>query len=327
MLDVTQTPLPSGFGWQTTAAQVLSGLDLRDRRAVITGGHSGIGRETTRALAAAGARVVVGARAPDAARAALDGIPGVSVVPLDLADLDSVAAAAAAILRAHPRIDLLINNAGVMACPETRVGPRWELQFASNHLGHYALTNRLWPALRGGARVIVLSSAAHHYSTMRWDDVHFEQGYDKWLAYGQSKTANALFACHLDRRGRTHGVRAFSVHPGVIATPLQRHIGQDEMRQLGWIDAEGKPAIPDLKTPEQGAATTLWAATSARLEGLGGRYCEDVDIAAWFVPGNEGRAGVKPHALDPDQAERLWAYSARLTGVDAFAAEDSAGGS
>lgn len=318
-----QKPLPSGFDWQATATEVLSGIDLHGKRAVVTGGHSGIGLEATRALAGAGAEVIVGSRDKTAARAALGGIAGVRVEHLDLANLDSVQAFADTLVGRLPRVDILINNAGVMACPEARVGDQWESQFAINHLGHYALANRLWPALAGGARVVSLSSAAHHFSPMRWYDVHFEDGYDKWLAYGQSKTANALFAFQLDRLGRAHGVRAFSVHPGAISTPLQRHITVEEMLALGWIDTDGNPNIPKLKTPEQGAATEIWAATSPSLNGLGGEYCEDVDIARWFVPGEEGVGGVKTHALDPYDAKRLWAYSAKLTGIDAFAGGSS----
>ena len=204
---------------------------------------------------------------------------------------------------------MLINNAGVMACPEKRIGPGWESQFAINHIGHFALTTWMWSALEGGARVVSVSSAGHHNSPIRWNDIHFERGYDKWLAYGQSKTANALFAVHLDRSGREAGIRAFSLHPGKIFTPLQRHLSQAEMVEAGWLDVDGAPADPTFKTPEQGAATAVWAATSPMLAELGGLYCEDCDVALRAETTDEPFVGVRSYATDPDEAERLWKYS------------------
>ncbi|WP_454690051.1 SDR family NAD(P)-dependent oxidoreductase [Achromobacter aloeverae] len=322
-----QSPIGSGFGAATTAAEVLAGRKLSDITALVTGGHSGLGLETTRALASAGAHVTVAARDVAAARAKVAGIAGIASVAverLDLSDLASVGDFARRFLAGGRRLDILICGAGIMACPETRVGPGWEAQFATNHLGHYALANLLWPALAGGARVVAVSSAGHHQSGIRWDDVQFTRGYDKWLAYGQSKTANALFALHLDRLGRHAGVRAFSLHPGKIFTPLQRHLAREEMVAAGWLDADGHPADPTFKTPPQGAATQVWAATSPRLAGLGGLYCEDCDIARMDDGEPPSFTGVRPYAADPEQAERLWALSARLTGIDAF--RDSRGG-
>jgi NAD(P)-dependent dehydrogenase (short-subunit alcohol dehydrogenase family) len=318
-MTTAQQPIPSGFGAQSTAAEVLQGIDLTGKLAVVTGGYSGIGIETTRALAAAGAHVVVPARRPDTAREALAGIEDVELDELDLADLDSVKSFAERLLASGRAIDIVIDSAAVMACPETRVGPGWEAQFATNHLGHYALVNRLWPAIeRGGGRVVAVSSSGHHNSAMRWDDVQFTRGYDKWQAYGQAKTANALFAVQLDRYGAERGVRAFAVHPGGILTPLQRHLPKQEMVDRGWIDEDGTPLNPPgFKTPEQGAATQVWAATSPQLDGKGGVYLEDCDIAVPAPPGT--RKGVKPYAVDPEEAARLWALSASLTGVDAFA--------
>lgn len=319
MID-QQKPLGSGFGAQTTATEVLTGIDLSGKIVIVTGGHSGLGLETTKALAGAGARVIVAARQPVAAEMATQGLLRVAIDELDLSDLDSVGAFAERILAAGIHVDMLINNAGIMACPETRVGPGWEAQFATNHLGHFALTNRLWPALRGGARIISVSSAGHHSSPIRWEDIQFTHGYDKWLAYGQSKTANALFAVHLDRLGQDDGVRAFSLHPGKIFTPLQRHLTTDEMTAEGWLDASGVPADPTFKTPQQGAATQVWLATSPQLSGLGGLYCEDCDVAVRAEASGQPFLGVKRHATDRDDAARLWALSAELTGVDAFAA-------
>jgi len=304
-----QHPIGSGFNARSTASDVLAGLDLTGTTAVVTGGYSGIGLETTRALANAGASVIVPARRPETAAANLDGVKGVEVDELDLADLDSVRAFAERRLADGRRIDILINGAGVMACPETRTPRGWELQFATNHLGHYALVNRLLPLL-DGARVVSVSSGGHGLSAIRWDDPHFAEGYDRWLAYGQSKTANVLFAVELDRLG----VKAFALHPGAILTPLQRHIPVEEQREMGWMDAEGNP--PEyFKTTEQGAATQTWAATSPKLDGLGGVYLEDCEVAEVTAEG----PGVRPHAIDPDEAQRLWAYSAELTGVNAFA--------
>ncbi|MFD5542933.1 SDR family NAD(P)-dependent oxidoreductase [Streptomyces sp. NPDC127079] len=318
----TTTPqhkIGSGFDAQSTADDVLAGLDLQGRLAIVTGGYSGLGLETTKALTKAGAHVVVPARRAAAAREALAGLERVEVDELDLGDLDSVRGFAERFLTSGRPVDFMIDNAGIMACPETRVGPGWEAQFATNHLGHFALVNRLWPALApGGARVVSVSSRAHHFSGIRWDDVQWEHGYDKWEAYGQAKTANVLFAVHLDRLGRDFGVRAFALHPGGILTPLQRHIPREEMIERGWIDEQGTVLNPQgFKTPAQGAATQTWAATSPQLEGMGGVYLEDCDIAEPAV--SDGTTGVQPWAVDPDQAARLWDLSAELTGVNAFA--------
>jgi NAD(P)-dependent dehydrogenase (short-subunit alcohol dehydrogenase family) len=239
---------------------------------------------------------------------------------LDLGDLESVRGFAERFLASGRSIDFMIDNAGIMACPETRVGPGWEAQFGTNHLGHFALVNRLWPAIEpGGARVVSVSSRAHHFAGMRWDDVHWQHGYDKWEAYGQAKTANVLFAVHLDKLGADHGVRAFSLHPGGILTPLQRHIPKEEMVERGWMDEQGNVLNPQgFKTPQQGAATQVWAATSPQLSGMGGVYLEDCDIAE-PAPDSGERTGVKSWATDPEQAARLWKLSAELTGVNAFA--------
>ena len=316
-MTTAQAPIGSGFGFSSTADDVLEGIDLTGRLALVTGGYSGIGTETTRALVRAGARVVVPARRPEKAREELADLgDAVEVDELDLGDQDSVRGFVARFLAGDRSLDLLIANAGIMACPETRVGPGWEAQFGTNHLGHFALVTGLWPALArdGGARVVSLSSMGHHRGGIRWDDVMWTHDYDKWTAYGQAKTANALFARHLDTLGAEHGVRAFSVHPGGILTPLQRHLPREEMVKLGWVDEDGNPAGPGFKTPEQGAATSVWAATSPRLDGLGGVYCEDCDIAV----ASEGRfrAGVAEWATDPEQAARLWALSVELTGSD-----------
>jgi NAD(P)-dependent dehydrogenase (short-subunit alcohol dehydrogenase family) len=199
----------------------------------------------------------------------------------------------------------------------------FEAQLATNHLGHFTLANLLWPLLAAGdgARVVALTSTGHKRSGIHWDDLQFEHGYDKWDAYGQAKTANSLFAVWLDELGRGAGVRAFAAHPGGIFTPLQRHLAKEEMIAAGWLDADGNPD-DRFKTPEQGASTSTWAATSPRLEGMGGVYCENTDIAKPTDPGSPTARieGVDPHAIDRDSAARLWAVSAELTGVDAFAA-------
>ncbi|MFI7117874.1 SDR family NAD(P)-dependent oxidoreductase [Amycolatopsis sp. NPDC049868] len=315
-MTTAQHKIGSGFGARSTAGEVLNGIDLSGKLALVTGGYSGLGLETTRALANAGAHVVVPARRPADAEAALAGISGTEVGELDLADLASVEAFARRFLGTGRPIDILIANAGIMAAPERRVGPGWESHFAICHLGHHALVNRLWPALKaaGGARVVTVASSGHHSSPMRWDDVQFDRGYDRWLAYGQAKTANVLFAVHLDKLGADHGIRAFSLHPGAILTPLQRHLKREEMVERGWIDEQGNQADPDFKSPEQGAATQVWAATAPQLHGLGGLYCEDCDVAE--IAAEEGEwVGVRPYAIDAGEAERLWRFSVGLTGV------------
>jgi NAD(P)-dependent dehydrogenase (short-subunit alcohol dehydrogenase family) len=317
-----QHPIGSGFGYRSTAAEVLEGLDLSGKVAIVTGGYSGIGVETTKALIGAGAHVVVPARRPDRAREVLDGT-GAEVDELDLGDLDSVHGFARRFLDSGRPVDILINNAAIMACPETRIGPGWEAQFATNHLGHFVLTNLLWPALTagGGARVVALTSTGHKNSGIRFDDLMFEHGYEKWQAYGQAKSANSLFAVHLDALGQDADVRAFAAHPGGILTPLQRHLTTEEMTNAGWIDSSGTPD-DRFKTTEQGASTSTWAATAPKLDGMGGVYCENCDIAAPTEVGSPTARlqGVDAHAIDPDVAARLWTVSAELTGVNAFAA-------
>ncbi len=315
-----QAPVGSGLHAKSTALEALAGVDLSGRNAIVTGGYSGIGLETVRALASAGAAVTVPARrwetAEDALAGIADDLPGsVAVGSMDLADLGSVQAFVSDYLAGHDRLHLLINNAGIMACPLTRIGPGWESQFGVNHLGHFALSVGLLPALRAaeGARVVALSSTAHIRGDVLWEDPHFDSAtYDKWRAYAQAKSANALFALGADERWQADGIRAFSVHPGGIFTPLQRHLSDDEMAAMGWKNPDGTipPQVQALfKTPEQGASTTVFAATSAKLSGLGGLYCEDADVAALASEESPPYQHARPWICDPEGAERLWDMS------------------
>lgn len=317
-----QEPITSGFGHDTTAADVLAGVDLKGCSAIVTGGYSGLGLETVRALVGAGVAVTVPARRPEQAKKVLSdaGLKAVNVQGMDLGDQSSVREFARSYLGSGRGLDILINNAAIMAAPETRVGPGWEAQFATNHLGHFTLTNELWPVLAdGGARVVALSSTGHKISGIHWEDPQFTSGYDKWQAYGQAKTANSLFAVELDRRGAEHGVRAFAVHPGGIMTELQRHLPREEMVAAGWMNDAGV-VREGFKTPAQGAATSVWAATAAKLDGMGGVYCEDCDIARPTDSSSPMARffGVDAHAIDPAAAARLWDLSAELAGVNAL---------
>jgi NAD(P)-dependent dehydrogenase (short-subunit alcohol dehydrogenase family) len=311
-MTTIQKPINSGYGEGTTARDVIRNLRLDGSTAVVTGGYTGVGLETVRALAAAGARVIVPARAPDKARAAVSGMDRVEIESLDLSDPTSIDAFAARFLASGRPLHILVNNAGVMATPFARDARGFECQLATNHLGHFQLTARLWPALRRSraARVVSLSSRGHRRAAFDFDDPHFQRRpYDKWLAYGQSKTANALFALALDARGQPQGVRAFSVHPGAVLTDLMRHMPNEEARAA----VAAARAESGLKSMEEGAATSVWCATSPQLEGMGGVYCEDVDIAQAVAADFPGPRGVRPWAMDPDLAERLWTKSEEWT--------------
>ena len=312
-----QAPLGSPFGYRSTAREVVAAADIAGKRIVVTGGYSGIGTQTVAALAAGGASVLVGARRLDQANEVLSALEGdITAFELDLSDPASIDAFATQVAEKWDRIDILINNAAVMANPLTRDSRGFESQFATNHLGHFQLTARLWPLLAaaGNARVVALSSIGHRLGAPDLDDPNWEaRDYSNWPAYGAAKSANALFALHLDHLGEKHGVRAFSVHPGGIATPLQRHLTMEEQKAMGWYDDEGN-VHEAFKSTEEGAATTVWAATSPLLEEHGGVYCEDCDIAAPFSEDNP-RGGVHPHVLDADLAAALWSKSEELTGV------------
>ncbi|MCY1018560.1 oxidoreductase [Pyxidicoccus sp. MSG2] len=312
-MTTKQEPLNSGYGARTTAREVLGNRRLDGALAVVTGGYAGVGLETTRALAAAGATVVVPARTPDKARAALAGLERVELEHLDLSEPASIDAFAARFLASGRPLHMLVNNAGIMATPLVRDSRGFESQLATNHLGHFHLTARLWPALRKahGARVVSLSSRGHRRASIDFEDPHFERRpYDKWIAYGQSKTANALFALALDARGEPQRIRAFSVHPGAIMTELVRWMSDEELHAI-----RSASAADFYKNTEQGAATSIWCATSPQLEGLGGVYCEGVDIAQAVPADFPEQRGVRPWAMDPDLAERLWTKSEAWTGV------------
>lgn len=311
-----QFAVSSSFGAATVASDALRGIDLSYQIAVVTEGHSGLGLETTRALAQAGAQVIVTAKDAMAAYLNVRDISNVTVAQLDLSNFGSIRDFAARHLATCRHIDILIANAEVMACPEIRVDLGLEAHFATNHLGHYALVNLLWPALRGSARVIVVSSANHHQSGIRWGDVQFRKRYDKWLAYAQSKTANVLFAVHLDRLGLREGVRAFSVNPGKTLAHLQWPLFREDRVGSNRKYLNHQYSHPIIKTASQGAATQLWAATSLLLTGLGGLYCEDCGIARQTMDEPPSGRGVRGYAIDLVEARRLWALSAELTGVN-----------
>ena len=326
-MTTERKPLPSGLGARTTAEEALGGADLRGKVAIVTGGHAGLGLETTRVLSNAGATVVVGSRDTRKAQTAVAKMKNVEVGELDLASPASVDRFASEFLKSRRALHLLINNAGVMATPLTRDERGYEMQFATNHLGHFQLTARLWEALKRarGARVVTLSSRGHSRGEVDLNDPNFERRpYDKWAAYGQSKSANSLFAVELDKRGQKHGVRAFAVHPGGILTDLLKYMTDEELSRYGIHRENGVVKIPDVtkvperfKTVEEGAATTIWCAVSAQLNGKGGVYCEDCDIAAMVPADSKLKSGVRPWAVDKVAAEALWSLSEKLTSVPA----------
>jgi len=311
-----QVKTGSGFGLRSNATEVIAGCDLNGKTAIVTGGYSGLGFETVRALVGAGAKVYVPARRPDMAVKALSEFGDkVVVAAMDLGDLDSVARFTADFVATNTAIDILINNAAIMACPETRVGNGWEAQFGVNHLGHFAMTKGLLPAvLKAGApRIVSLSSIAHKQSDIRWDDIHFTaEPYDKWKAYGQAKTANALFAVSLQAKFGGEGLLAFSVHPGGILTPLQRHLPVEEMVAMGWTDEDGnvsEAASKMFKSTEGGAATSIWCATAPKIADYAGLYCEDCDVANLMTDESLRFFDVAAWAIDEAGADRLWKIS------------------
>lgn len=314
------------FNSESTTDEVIAGIDLRGKTAVVTGASAGLGTETAKTLAGAGAQVVMLARDPGKLEAAVASIRElhadalIETQLLDLADLASVRSAASSLLERFGQIHLLINNAGVMACPLARTVDGFELQFGTNHLGHFLFTCLLAPALIAAApaRVVNLSSAGHKFATVDFEDPNYlQRDYEKWTAYGQSKTANALFSVGLNARLSAAGVTAVAVHPGTIVTELGRHLDADDIKALTSriserTNSSGKASA--YKSIPAGAATSVWAATSVELEGRGGLYLEDCHIGE---PELEGAAdGYAPHALDPVAAEQLWQLSEQLVGQD-----------
>jgi NAD(P)-dependent dehydrogenase (short-subunit alcohol dehydrogenase family) len=312
------------FGAESTTDEVLAGVDLSGKRILVTGVSAGLGVETARTLAAHGAEVVGAARNLDKARAATEQVRAqatnggsLELVELDLASLASVRACADALMAAGRPFDLIIANAGVMACPKGVTADGFETQFGTNHLGHFVLVNRIASLLKAGGRLVNLSSAGHRYSDVDLDDPNFEHTpYTEFSAYGRSKTANILFAVEFDRRHKAAGVRATAVHPGGIRTELSRHLKPETLEALiASINAGQPPGAPPFayKTIPQGAATSVWAGVVAAADAVGGLYCEDCHVAE-VVEDAAIRQGVRPYALDPEHAKALWAKSEEMVG-------------
>jgi NAD(P)-dependent dehydrogenase (short-subunit alcohol dehydrogenase family) len=322
-----QHPIASGFNAKSTATEVIKGIDLTGKIAIVTGGNAGIGLETTRVFAAAGATVIVPARDIEKAKKNLAGVPKVEIAAMDLARPESIDAFAETFLASNRPLHLLINNAGIMWVPLQRDSRGIESQLATNYLGQYHLAARLWPALKraNGARVVNVSSYGHQMAPFNFDDPNFQhREYQTLLAYGQSKTASNLFALELDNRAKAFHVRAYSLHPGSIAgTELARDADIEMFKDMGFFDENGhiRPEIQaGLKTIPQGAATTVWCATSPMFNGIGGVYCEDGDIAeldlgSFGKDNGLGSRGVQPYSLDETNAKKLWELSEKMTGV------------
>jgi NAD(P)-dependent dehydrogenase (short-subunit alcohol dehydrogenase family) len=307
------------FGATSTTDDVLAGVDLSGKRVLVTGVSAGLGVETARTLAAHGAHVTGTARDLDKARGALAaaGAEGIELVEMDLASLASVRAAADALNAKGDKFDLVIANAGVMATPLGKTADGFEIQFGTNHLGHFVFINRIADLIKDGGRLVNLSSSGHRYSDVDLDDPNFERtDYAPFIAYGRSKTANILFAVEFDRRHKGRGVRATAVHPGGIQTELARHMAPGALdalvTQLNDARPEGAPPF-ELKSIPQGAATSVWAGVVAPADEVGGHYCEDCHVAG-FSEGSEIREGVRPYALDAEHAKALWAKSEELVG-------------
>ncbi|GEP94059.1 SDR family NAD(P)-dependent oxidoreductase [Chitinophaga cymbidii] len=318
-----QHPLRTGFNARSTTTDIIKGIDLSGKTAIVTGGNTGIGLETAKTLAAAGATVIVPARNLEKARVNLEGIAHVEIEVMDIMDPASIDAFAEKFLASGRPLHLLINNAGIMWVPLRRDQRGIESQLATNYIGQFHLTARLWPALKqaNGARVVNVSSLGHHMSAFNFDDPNFEhRAYETLQAYGQSKTASNLFSLELDNRAQHYNVRAYSVHPGSIAgTELGREASVELFQQMGFLDENGNmrpEVLATLKTIPQGAATTVWAATSSQLNGIGGVYCEDGDIAALLSSdATLHQSGVQPYSLDEHNAKRLWTLTEEMTGI------------
>ncbi len=312
--------MTQALGAETTAEEAAGDVDLGGKTIVLTGGSAGLGVETARVLAKRGARIVSVVRDRAKGEAAAAGIresvpdADIEFAELDLFDLDSVRKGADDIAARFPKIDRLINNAGVMFCPLGRTREGLDTQLGTNHLGHFVLTARLIDNVIAGApaRIVNLSSGGHRLSPLRFDDPFFERDpYDKFTAYGQAKTANVLFSVALDARYKDRGVRAFAVHPGAIHTELGRHMDGDDVKRLTEMRPQKEPM--KFKTIEAGAATTVWAATSPALDDRGGVYCEDCHVAS-EIESNADSLGVMSWATDPAAAERLWTLSEQWSG-------------
>lgn len=316
-----QKPLGSGFDSKSNASEVIKGIDLSGKTAIVTGGSTGIGLETVKTLAGAGATVIVAARDKGKANKNLEGIENIEIEELDLADHRSIDVFAEKFLASERPLHLLINNAGIMWVPLRRESRGIESQLAVNYLAQFHLTSKLWTALKkaGGARVVNVSSQGHQFAPFHFSDPNFgHRDYDTLLGYGQSKTAVNLFSLELDIRAKEFGVRAFSLHPGSIGgTELAREAPLELFVKIGFCDEKGnmKPeVVTSLKTIPQGASTSIWCATSSLLENVGGVFCEDSDIANLHL-GQSVSAGVKPYSLDENNAKRLWKLSEELSGI------------
>ena len=310
------------FGYRTTAAETVEGISLAGKQAIVTGGYSGLGLETVRALAGAGAQVTIAVRdktrGDETARElnAELGEDRVSAAALDLGSLSSVRDFAQLYVSQHGALHILVNNAAVMACPFEHTADGFELQFGTNHIGHFCLFTQLLGLLKAaeGARVVCLSSTGHFRSPVVFDDIAFEnRAYDPWAGYGQAKTANALMAVGIQSRYFDDGIEAFAVHPGGIMTTLQRHMSAEEITQRGWVDADGN-INERFKTVEQGASTSVWAATAPELAGRGGRYLEDCSEAKVLQEMSADFTGVMNYAVDRALADKLWAVSEEMLG-------------